>query len=278
MQRAPASSRGGVLIAAAVLTLVAAGAGVALMTRHPVAPAATPEVVPPSAGSAGPASQALDPLVNAMNAPPPEPATMKLYASTATSGGLVGVTFDHPVYSPKNARSWIAIAKVGSPDASYETWIYLEDRTQSAQLAAPTQPGDYELRMHDDYPQQTIHVVARLGFKVESGLAEDPDPPRAPSTAGEHFTLTAVKYEPGTEVFVTFPAPLVAKRGEKYWITIAHAGDADTSYGAWSYLPADATKTTLQAPSASGSYEVRLHGNYPTKSTNVVSRVAFQVD
>ncbi|HEY4180147.1 MAG TPA: hypothetical protein VGM90_25065 [Kofleriaceae bacterium] len=280
MKRAPAS-RQGYVIAAAALTLVAAGAGVALLQRGRATTSVAPEATRgPSAtitGDAAP-SAALDPLVQAMSTPPPDPAKMKLDQSVATSGGHVGVTFDHPVYSPANARSWIAIARVGAPDASYETWTYIEDGSQTAELVAPTQPGDYEMRMHDDYPQQTFHVVARLPFNVESGLAEDPDPPPQPSRAAEHFTLSAERFHTGAEIDVKFAAPLVAKKGEKYWITIASAGDADSSYGAWAYLPADATKTSMQAPSSLGKYEMRLHGNYPTKSTNVVFRVPFEVD
>jgi hypothetical protein len=203
---------------------------------------------------------------------------MTLEAAIVTAGGHAVIKFDRPVYSPPNAKSWVAVAKVGAPDSSYETWTYLEDGVQTAQLVAPTQPGDYEVRMHDDYPQQTYHVVARLPFKVESGVAEDPDPQPQPSKAAEHFTLAAATFEANAEIVIHFPEPLVAKRGEKYWITISHAGDADSSYGGWQYLPASAIRSSMQAPSSSGKYEMRLHGNYPTKSTNVVYRVPFEVD
>lgn len=43
-------------------------------------------------------------------------------------------------------------------------------------------------------------------------------------------------------------------------------------------MPQSARKMTLKAPADPGEYEVRLHGNYPTKSYNVVHRVRIRVD
>jgi len=43
-------------------------------------------------------------------------------------------------------------------------------------------------------------------------------------------------------------------------------------------VPAGATSVRIAAPAAAGDYEVRLHANYPTRSTNVVHRAGLTVE
>ena len=48
--------------------------------------------------------------------------------------------------------------------------------------------------------------------------------------------------------------------------------------GGWAAQTPSPYKLTLKAPATAGDYEVRLHGNYPTKSFNVVRRVRIHVE
>jgi hypothetical protein len=101
------------------------------------------------------------------------------------------------------------------------------------------------------------------------------EPPTPASTLSpEMFSVSKT----GSEVTLVFPAPLVAKQGEQYWAAIVEAGKPDSEWGTWAYVPQAARKMTLKAPTDQGAYEVRLHGNYPTKSYNVVHRVRIRVD
>jgi serine/threonine-protein kinase len=101
------------------------------------------------------------------------------------------------------------------------------------------------------------------------------EPPAPASTLSpELFTVAKA----GSDVTLVFPAPLVAKQGEQYWAAIVAVGKPDSEWGVWQYVPQNARKLTLKAPTDPGDYEVRLHGNYPTKSYNVVHRVRIRVD
>ena len=68
-----------------------------------------------------------------------------------------------------------------------------------------------------------------------------------------------------------------ALKTERFWITIVKYGMADNTYGIYEYLPDQVTRLRIDAPPALGDYEVRLHANYPTKTTNVVFRVPITV-
>lgn len=108
------------------------------------------------------------------------------------------------------------------------------------------------------------------------------EPPAAPVPAStvspEHFAVVPSHAKPGEPVTLVFPAPLEAAKGEQYWAAIVAVGQSDSEWGTWSYVPAAARKLTLKAPGEPGDYEVRLHGNYPTKSFNVVHRVRIHVE
>lgn len=94
---------------------------------------------------------------------------------------------------------------------------------------------------------------------------------------GLSFTLATRDLRVGAEVKVELSQALLAAPGEKYWITIVPAGASDGEYGAWAYV-ADGTRTIpLVLPSSSGAYEIRLHGNYPTRPYNVLHRLRIDV-
>ena len=53
---------------------------------------------------------------------------------------------------------------------------------------------------------------------------------------------------------------------------------AADQYGAYEYVKPDAKTASIAAPTTAGDYEVRLHANYPTKTTNLVHRVRIHVE
>jgi hypothetical protein len=68
-----------------------------------------------------------------------------------------------------------------------------------------------------------------------------------------------------------------AAPNERFWVTIVEVGAADDTWGAYDYVPPGARRMQLAAPARPGDYEVRLHGNYPTKTTNLIHRVPLRV-
>jgi hypothetical protein len=65
---------------------------------------------------------------------------------------------------------------------------------------------------------------------------------------------------------------------EQFWVTVVERGTADSKWGKYAYVPPNARTMSLEVPSAPGDYEIRLHANYPTKTTNLVHRAALRVE
>ena len=98
------------------------------------------------------------------------------------------------------------------------------------------------------------------------------------AVAQQKLSLASPAVHAGTKIDIRFATSLVAVGSERYWIAITPVGAGDSQYGTWDYVPAGARAMTMTAPATAGDYEVRLHANYPTKSTNVVSRAPLRVD
>jgi serine/threonine-protein kinase len=218
----------------------------------------------------------------------PQPATpaiatpsFQLDAKSFAPNTDVAIRFAGPVASPSAQRTWVAMAEAGKPPSSYASWIFVDDGASVATLKAPTKPGAYEVRVHTDYPAKSFNVVQSVALTVASGtpvavapVAQSSVTPRAM----QRFTLATTALHLGDKAELRFPAPMQAAKGEQFWVTVVARGTADSTWGTYEYVANGARISKLPLPAAVGDYEVRLHANYPTKTTNVVHRVAIHVD
>jgi hypothetical protein len=175
----------------------------------------------------------------------------------------------------------VTVAAAGSPQTSYGTWTFVDDGARRASLAAPPKAGAYEVRLHTDYPAKAFHVVRAVPFAVRVPAEAPPDnpaPPGATPPSGQRFALASTTVRAGNKAEVRFPGPLRAAKGERFWIAVIEAGASDTSWGKWEYVPDGARAMSLAVPDKDGVYEIRLHANYPKKSTNVVYRAGIRVE
>ena len=213
-------------------------------------------------------------------APPQQPIagapSFGLDAASYSPGEPIGIRFTTAVSSTPRSRAWITVVEAGQPPSAYGEWGYLEDAATAATLRAPDKPGSYEVRLHTDYPAQTFHVVHAVRIAVAAPAAIAGEPTVTPR-AQQRFSLAARTAHPGASVVLTFATALHAAPGERFWATIVEAGTADNTWGDYDYVPPDARRMQLAAPAKPGDYEVRLHGNYPTKTTNVLHRVPLRV-
>src|SRR5262245_48463726 len=83
----------------------------------------------------------------------------------------------------------------------------------------------------------------------------------APLAVGEQRRLDVVA--DGTVVRVFFGAPIASTDASRCWIAILDPAAPDSEYGTWQYVPDGATEVALPAPVRGGTYEVRLHADYP---------------
>jgi hypothetical protein len=95
---------------------------------------------------------------------------VKLFTApqSAAAGQQIEVVYAKPMKnSPKGDRYWITITHAGAADAEWGAWVYVEDGATSTTLSAPTEPGQYEIRLHDYYPKKPYHILQREPLTVE---------------------------------------------------------------------------------------------------------------
>jgi hypothetical protein len=201
---------------------------------------------------------------------------LALNAKTYAPGATIEIRFASPISSATNSRAWVTVAKAGTPPTSYGTWKYVDDGATTASLVAPTTSGSYEIRLHTNYPTQAFNV-ARTAALVVGEVAAVVEPGVTPPSQ-QRFSVVNPTLHGGVEVEITFPTALHAAPGERFWVTVVAADAADDRYGKWDYVADGARHFKLAVPTAAGDYEVRLHANYPKKSTNVVFRARIHVD
>lgn len=78
----------------------------------------------------------------------------------------VWARFDRPVLGLAVDQYWIVIAPVGAP-ASYDTTrLFVARNAEGMQLKAPPVPGDYEVRLHGDWPKREHSIVRTVPLRV----------------------------------------------------------------------------------------------------------------
>jgi serine/threonine protein kinase len=199
------------------------------------------------------------------------PTTFKLDAKSYAPGQPITITFPAPISSTTKSRAWVTVVEAGRSPSQYGAWEYVADRATTARLVAPKQPGAYEVRLHTDYPTKSTNLTHAVPLTVAPAAEK-------PLATSFRFHVKAKTVRGGDNIEIVFPEPMVAAPGERFWVTTT-TPDADaSSYGTYEYVPPAAKTMTLRAPKATGDYEVRLHANYPTKSTNLVYRMRIHVD
>lgn len=214
--------------------------------------------------------------------PPPAVLTAEGQATgtiDVPAGGAVSVSVAN---GPANAADWVALAPVGSPDATYPVWRYLNGSTtmpavgvaaSTLTLPVPSTPGAYETRLfaNNGFTRLAtgpiVQVTAVQPSIVVNGSA-------SPVTVAPGDTISvAIAGAPGNRLD---------------WAALAGRGTPATSFAQWAYLggatAASAvamTSATLSftAPPASGTYEVRLFldNGYSLAATSAIITVAVPV-
>ena len=201
--------------------------------------------------------------------------TFRLTASSYAPGAAIPLRFAQAISSTPDHRAWITVVERGAAESAYGTWKYVDDHARAMTLEAPRKDGAYEVRLHTDYPAKAYHVVHAEPFSVTTAATADPG---ETPLARQRFTLGGKSVRGGARIDVRFAAPMHAASGERFWITIVARETPDSTWGTYEYVPEGARGMKLEAPAAAGDYEVRLHANYPRKTTNVVHRAAIRVE
>lgn len=82
-------------------------------------------------------------------------------------GGNVVAKFPRALKASPGEKFWITILKKSLPDTTYGNWSYVKPGARSHTLRAPSSSGEYEVRLHANYPKKSINVVARKSLTIE---------------------------------------------------------------------------------------------------------------
>lgn len=211
-------------------------------------------------------------------------ATMTVAATPASGGGEVWIQ-DPKVFASGTKftvrfeaaqtfhdNAWLGVVPSDVPHGSELVndqhnlgYRYIRGRTAGEDvLTAPSQPGDYDVRLHDS--DNNGREVASAAFTVE--------------TATGKVWLDKNEFTSAENMEVHFSAPVL---GDKAWVgiipsDIPHGSESendrhDVSY---KYVHGDPNGTVaLTTPSAVGSYDVRLHDT--DNNGSEIASVTFNV-
>ncbi len=185
---------------------------------------------------------------------------LELDKASYTAGDTIGVSFGTKL--PKaEGKHWITLVKKGAPDNEWGAWHMVDSGVSKDELKT-TEGGTFEVRLHDNYPTQQHHIIARKEVAV-SGEAS-------------LLSLGKTTVAKGDSIQVRFSGALPDAEG-KYWLTIVEADSPDTTWGSWHMVKQGATTDALKT-AEKGRFEVRLHGGYPKKMHNVIARQMVTVE
>jgi hypothetical protein len=110
-------------------------------------------------------AEPLDVLPAAVSAP-----AARLFSVTShdvAAGGKLDVRFPARLHSPSGERYWITVVARGEPDTTWGQWKFVAEGAREETLAAPASAGDYEVRLHANYPRLATNVVERQVIRVK---------------------------------------------------------------------------------------------------------------
>ena len=97
---------------------------------------------------------------------PPRAQRFRVTSTTVVGGEQATVVFAAPMHAEAGQRFWITVVERSEPDTRWSAFAYLSPGVRRMQLAVPTTAGDYEIRLHANYPRHTTNVVHRVGIQV----------------------------------------------------------------------------------------------------------------
>jgi hypothetical protein len=168
---------------------------------------------------------------------------------------------------PGNAQDWITVVGSKAPDDSYGEYFYTEGRAQGSQIFKGLDPGTYEVRAFHDWPNGGYEIKARYRFVVEDGGTD----------ASPRLNMERDTFYPGEEITVRFS---INKEMSIYgWAGIVHSslphGSESLNRENTSVFKLLDGRTsgalTFSAPSAPGSYDIRLHNTEGGEELHFVS-------
>ncbi len=103
----------------------------------------------------------------AATAPTTKNERFMLASKVARAGDEIEITFPGAMKAAAGERYWITIVAKGAGDTAYGAYEYVPDGARTLQFQMPKQAGDYELRLHANYPRLSTNLVHKAPIRVE---------------------------------------------------------------------------------------------------------------
>jgi Ca-activated chloride channel homolog len=171
--------------------------------------------------------------------------------ATAPAGQFVEVSYET---SDVQQGDYLTVVPVGSEDATYEDYTYVEEPAQTLTLTTPFEPGDYEVRYAND---ANGGVLAKAPITLEK---------------------SAITMRPLGEVRAggNFEVEWTGPNGESDYITIVKPDEPEGTYDSYDYTK-EGSPVTLVAPVEPGQYELRYSTDRTGDFGKIFARVPVEV-
>jgi von Willebrand factor type A domain-containing protein len=181
-----------------------------------------------------------------------QPLTVGAVSASVTVPTSVGVGANFKIQwtGPNNPRDFITVVKAGTPEKQYNAYAYTS-AGNPAELRAPEQAGDYEIRYLTGQSYATL-ATAKIAVTAANATVKGP----ATAVAGSAFA-------------VTWTGP----NNQRDFINLVPKGAREGDSGSWAYTT-NGSPAQMQAPLNPGEYELRysLGQSYAT-----LARTSIQI-
>ena len=89
-----------------------------------------------------------------------------LEKTSFAAGETIAIRFAAPMKSPEGDQSWITVVAPSAGPEEYAEFIYVADGAAEARIPAPAKAGDFEVRLHTNYPAKDYNLVQSVGIAV----------------------------------------------------------------------------------------------------------------
>jgi len=184
-------------------------------------------------------------------------------------GGEIVVTVSGVTAAIVDGGAFAAVYKVGAAGTDYGDYAYVDEGTNTYNLNAPDESGQYEIRLigKDEYPYDNVAAKSASFTVGKVASAGSISLDKKAYTAFDPITVTVSGI---TEQMVTAKAAVgvYAKGG-------AHG---DVYANAWFYPSAGNSTQELSAPNKNGEFEMRLYSNGTVQNAeNLIMSIPFTV-
>ncbi|MGE0871914.1 MAG: protein kinase [Kofleriaceae bacterium] len=101
--------------------------------------------------------------------PPPTPRAQQRFSvadATLSVGAVAQLHFATAMVPATNEKFWITVVPRKQPDSKWGQWEYLTIGATELKLKMPSEPGEYEIRLHANYPRMATNVVHRVVVRL----------------------------------------------------------------------------------------------------------------